>query len=143
MLKSITEWSFITQIIRRAALHWTNSLKGLSEIISAQSRLGLTKDLYIVSKLFLDRIKESLFIKLITLLRNFRCHVYEKNLYMACLLGSRLNNSFHWKAHLPILFKLLLSWVLEKVSPLTFEKSDVLPSSISRIDSIPLGKPFI
>ena len=62
---------------------------------------------------------------------------------MVCLLGSGLNNIFHWKAHLLTLFKSLLSCVSEKVASLTIEKSDVSSANILHIDSILLGKSLI
>ena len=69
--------------------------------------------------------------------------MWEKHISMACLLGSGLNNIFLWKAHLLILFKSLLSCISEKVSSLTFDKSDVSSANILHIDSISLGKSLI
>ena len=65
---------------------------------------------------------------------NFRC------ISVVCLLVSGLNNIYHWKAHLLIVFESLLSSVSEKVSSLTCEKSDLPSANILHIDSIPLGK---
>ena len=62
---------------------------------------------------------------------------------MACLLGSGLNNIFHWKAHLLILFKSLLNSVSEKFRLYLLKKSDVSSANILHIDSIPLGKSLI
>ena len=67
--------------------------------------------------------------------------------YLYDLLWSGLNNIFYWKVHLVILFKLLLSCLPnglpEKVSSLTFVKSDLSAANVLHIAYIPFAKSLI
>ena len=75
---------------------------------------------------------------------NFRCYIYEKKLIsLAYFLRSRWNNTFHWKVHSLILFKLSWSWKSEQFLSLSFEKSNVSSANVLHIDITPSGKKII
>ena len=67
----------------------------------------------------------------------------EKQISIACFVGSELNNILHWKVQLLLTCKTLLSWKLELLLFSIFEKSDVSSANILHDAVVSSGKSFI